>query len=105
MKPPSGFQSETPRLGIQHLNQYAIASTPDPKVLGSNPNYELGQALGPNLSPRVWVTIGSYKISAVSKRDCLPANLVDQSWSWESQIFLREFPLYNTLSVDQASRP
>ena len=65
LKPPSGFEPETLRLGIQHLNHQAMASAPDPKVLISNPNYMLGQDLGSNLNPRVWVTIGSYKIRAV----------------------------------------
>ena len=56
LEPLSGFEPRTPGLGIQRLNHYSITSTPDPKVLGSNPNYMLGQALGPNLIPRLLET-------------------------------------------------
>ena len=62
----SGFELGNPGLGIQDLNHYwAIALTLDPKVLGLASNYMLGQALGPNLNPRLSGICGSYKINAV----------------------------------------
>ena len=81
MEPLSGFEPKTPGLGIQRLNHQAIASTPDSKVLGSNHNYMLDQALGPNLIPRLSGTFASIK------QDCLPTYQVDQGWPWDNQIF------------------
>ena len=64
LEPLSGFEPGAPWLGFQVLKHQIIVSTPDPKILGSNPNYMLGQALGPNLIPRLSGTFGSYKIKS-----------------------------------------
>ena len=49
------------------------------RVLGSNTNYMLGKALGLNLSHRLWVTIGSYKIK------CSGQHLVSKTVSLQMQ--------------------
>ena len=59
------FWTRDPLIVIQHLSHWVLASCPYPKVLGSKPNYKLGKAFGPNLNPRLWVIIVSYKIRAV----------------------------------------
>ena len=64
-------------LNFKNLNHQTIASTPDPKVLGLKLNYMFGQALYPNLIPRLLMTFGSYKIKysdnhRVSKTVSLP---------------------------------
>ena len=50
-------------LYLQSCNHQTIASTPNAKVLGLKLNYIFGQALRPNLIPRLSVTFGSYKIN------------------------------------------
>ena len=66
LEPLTGFESRTPWLEVQLLNHYAIASTQDPKVLGSDPKYMVDWVLKPNLISRLSldpnVTFGSYKI-------------------------------------------
>ena len=58
LKPLTGFEPKTPWFGIRHPNHYATASALDPKVLRSNPNYMVDQALKPNLMSRLSVTFG-----------------------------------------------
>ena len=62
LKPLSNLEPGTPGLGIRRLNDYAIPSTPVPKVLRWNPDYMLSQALELNLIPRFSGTFGSHKI-------------------------------------------
>ena len=53
LEPLTGFESGTPWLEIQLLNHYTIASTQDPKVLGSDPKYMVDRVLKPKLISRL----------------------------------------------------
>ena len=57
-----GFKPRTPRLEIQHFNHKAIASTLYWKIIGSNLNYMIFQALKPNYISRLRATFGYLNI-------------------------------------------
>ena len=98
LKSPGGFEPATPRLEIQ-----TIALAQDPKVLGSNPNYMLGQTLRSQSKDLCdhWIIWDKVHWSTLSEQDCFPTNVVDQSWPWDSQKFLY---IILTQIINQASR-